>query len=548
MMNRRPEEGVRDSTTAAPSSSTLEVQFNRGQQPAEQRSDHGGALHSAMITPFDHEHVRDLVVNISRRFDRRFQQLFKQRHAQSIAIGDIDQALKQCQLNEMHSCEWHVDEIPSTFVEQRLGVAAAATARGFNLLQHAGTSALSVDFCDALPPSWDNILTAHQLLANAIHRKPSATHRPTAFAGVQCWWVQLRPWTAYEKHVLVDQTEISAACLDLVLYFLNVVRPLIGSDTETAMVISNLQSAEEAALWSDVLEHLECAWNFPIGTIKVMLKLDNVPALFSAEGMIHSFKDRIVGVQLDSKRYLASAIKYAGAEGEALAVFGNDELPAELMTLDLLRWLTQLCHLRGVPVHSDVFSSDSVRAGGHSLDDLIGLCDTVWLTRAAIAYLPGGLRNGSSVTAKPDFQTSGWRDQISAMPKVHLPRGELSRQRVRACIQETMDGLAAWLAIANQKSGAMTADTNINFARLELCRAELRQWVQSGYRLTEGGHLDRERFQRWCTGERRLSPRQQSGSVDPDDNNRLSAAALLEKAVMTDDDLSLADLAYGAIN
>ena len=72
----------------------------------------------------------------------------------------------------------------------------------------------------------------------------------------------------------------SAAIVDATLYIINNYRRLIDSGASIVLYLPKIQTAEEAALWNDMLAALEQHLGLPIGTVKTYVLVEQVEACF----------------------------------------------------------------------------------------------------------------------------------------------------------------------------------------------------------------------------------------------------------------------------
>jgi malate synthase len=72
----------------------------------------------------------------------------------------------------------------------------------------------------------------------------------------------------------------SASIVDASLYVVNNYRRLLDTGASVALYLPKIQTADEAALWNDILAALENRLQLPIGTIKVYVLVEQVEASF----------------------------------------------------------------------------------------------------------------------------------------------------------------------------------------------------------------------------------------------------------------------------
>jgi malate synthase len=84
-----------------------------------------------------------------------------------------------------------------------------------------------------------------------------------------------------DRHVREeDGTGFSASIVDLVLYVVNNHQRLRDSGASIVLYLPKIQTAEEAALWNDLLITLEQHLGLPIGTLKAYVLVEQIEAAF----------------------------------------------------------------------------------------------------------------------------------------------------------------------------------------------------------------------------------------------------------------------------
>src|SRR6266849_5485430 len=84
-----------------------------------------------------------------------------------------------------------------------------------------------------------------------------------------------------DRHVREeDGTGFSASIVDLALYVVNNHQNLRDSGASIILYLPKIQTAEEAALWNDLLGALEQNLGLPIGTIKTYVLVEQIEAAF----------------------------------------------------------------------------------------------------------------------------------------------------------------------------------------------------------------------------------------------------------------------------
>jgi malate synthase len=84
-----------------------------------------------------------------------------------------------------------------------------------------------------------------------------------------------------DRHVReVDGAGFSASIVDVALYVANNQQRLRDSGSSIVLYLPKIQTAEEAALWNDILAALELHLGLPVGTIKAYVLVEQIEACF----------------------------------------------------------------------------------------------------------------------------------------------------------------------------------------------------------------------------------------------------------------------------
>src|SRR3546814_9085777 len=84
---------------------------------------------------------------------------------------------------------------------------------------------------------------------------------------------------------------------------------LAAKDRGPYFYLPKLQSMEEAALWQDVLAHVEEQLGLPRGQMKVTVLVETLPSAFEMDEILQALRDRIVGLKCGRRDFIFSYIK-----------------------------------------------------------------------------------------------------------------------------------------------------------------------------------------------------------------------------------------------
>ena len=210
--------------------------------------------------------------------------------------------------------DWRVADLPKALLDRRVEITGPVDPKMVINALNSGANCYMADFEDSTSPTWDNLLAGQRALREAIAGTLTFEGngkryelKPEAERAVLI--VRPRGWHLDEKHVLVDGQRMSASLFDLGLFaFLNA-KALAAKDRGPYFYIPKLQSMEEAALWQQVLSHIERALGLPQGQLKVTVLIETLPAAFEMDEILHALRDRIAGLNCGRWDYIFSYIK-----------------------------------------------------------------------------------------------------------------------------------------------------------------------------------------------------------------------------------------------
>jgi malate synthase len=137
-----------------------------------------------------------------------------------------------------------------------------------------------------------------------------------------------------DRHVREsDGTGFSASIVDLVLYVVNSYERLRAAGSSIVLYLPKIQTAEEAALWNDMLTALERHLGLPAGTIKVYVLVEQVEACFQLMEIRAALGMHFVGYNTGRWDYINSVSDALSWDPD----FVNPNIDAIVMTYGYMR-------------------------------------------------------------------------------------------------------------------------------------------------------------------------------------------------------------------
>src|SRR5712692_11826917 len=153
------------------------------------------------------------------------------------------------------------------------------------------------DFEDANTPLWDNMVSGHLNLKDALDRSIDFTsadgkdYRLAPDEALATIVVRPRGWHLEEKHVLVDGQRISGSLFDFAMYFFHCARRQLAKGKGPYFYLAKMESHLEARLWNDAFNLAQDALDIPRGTIRATVLIETIPAAFEMEEILFELRE-----------------------------------------------------------------------------------------------------------------------------------------------------------------------------------------------------------------------------------------------------------------
>jgi malate synthase len=130
-----------------------------------------------------------------------------------------------------------------------------------------------------------------------------------------------------------DGSGFSASIVDAVLFVVNNHAALRRAGRSVVLYLPKIQTAEEAALWNDILSGIETHLGLPVGTIKVYVLVEQVEACFQLMEIRAALGRHFVGFNTGRWDYINSVSDAMAGDGS----FINPNIDAVTMTYGYMR-------------------------------------------------------------------------------------------------------------------------------------------------------------------------------------------------------------------
>jgi malate synthase len=484
------------------------------------------------------------VMKLEREFGDRRRKLLKKRVERQIEInsGKMPDFLPETE--QIRTGNWKVADCAPDLIDRRVEVIGpperSAVIAGLN----SGANVYIADFENTFSPTWNNIIEGHRNLQDAVNRTLSITlpngRRKSLHNKTAALMVCPRGWHLEEKHVTVDGQPVSASLFDFGIFFFHNARKLIDGGSGPYFYLPKLENRLEAEIWNDVFAMAQDELGIPAGYIRATVSIENILAAFEMHEILYELKEYSAGLSCGRWDYIFSFVKKFRYHLEFLL---PDRGRITMMTHFLRSYsalLIQTCHRHGahaiggmtarIPVIDDPEATEETRtrvrldkvrevADGHD-GTWVGHPDLVAVARSVF---------DEKMTSPNQIHRKREDANILAADLLTIPKGEITENGIRLNIAAALRFIESWLNGAGCLSVGIMME---NTATVEICRAQLWQWVHSSNAIFSGHRrLNAELFDQFLSDELN-SIRDTIGNERYVDGKYHIAVSILKKLVL----------------
>src|SRR3989442_547338 len=209
--------------------------------------------------------------------------------------------------------DWTVAPIPGDLLERKVEITGPVDRKMVINALNSGASVFMADFEDAHSPTWENTVSGHQNLVDAVHGTIAFTgpdnRRYALNPRTAVLMVRPRGWHLIEKHLLVDGRPVSASLCDFGLCFFHIASKLVERGTGPYWYLPKLESHLEARLWNEVFNFAQDALGLARGTIRATVLIETILAAFETDEILYELRDHSAGLNCGRWDYIFSFIK-----------------------------------------------------------------------------------------------------------------------------------------------------------------------------------------------------------------------------------------------
>jgi len=460
-----------------------------------------------------------------------------------IDAGQLPDFLPETQ--SVREGDWKVAELPPESLDRRTEITGPVSRKMVINALNSGAQVFMADFEDANAPTWENCIEGQINLRDAVNGSiefdggEGKVYRLNDDPALLM--VRPRGWHLDEKHVLLDEHPIPGSLFDFGLFLFHNYAALARRDIHPFYYLPKLEHYLEARLWNDVITWSEEQLGLSVGTAKVTVLIETLPAAFQMDEILYELRCRIQGLNCGRWDYIFSYIKTLRNQPDYLLP-DRSQITMDkgfLNAYSLL--LIKTCHRRGamamggmaaqIPIKGDEAANQAAMAKvkADKKREATAGHDGTWVAHPG---LEGLARAEFDAVMPAPNQRDRLRDdvQVSATDLLKPVSGTITEEGFRSNIRVALLYLAAWLG----GNGCVPIDNLMeDAATAEISRAQLWQWIRHPQaKMQDGRKIDATAYR----SARSHVVDHLAGKVKGKESKNLhTAAALLDQLVLDDD-------------
>jgi malate synthase len=434
----------------------------------------------------------ELVATLHRAFEPRRQALLKARaeRTKRLDAGERPDFLSETQ--SIRDADWTIATLPKALECRRVEITGPVERKMIINALNSGADSYMTDFEDSNTPNWDNQLTGHINLKEAVRGTIALEQNGKSYKlndKTATLIVRPRGWHLDEKHVAVDGQRVSGGIFDFALFLFHNAKEQLARGAGPYFYLPKLESHLEARLWNEIFVAAQEIVGVPRGSIRATVLIETILAAFEMDEILYELREHSSGLNAGRWDYIFSAIKkFKNDANFCLADRAKITMTVPFMRAYALQ-LLKTCHRRNapaiggmsalIPIKGDAEANDKAMGGVRSdkARDASDGYDGGWVAHPGL--VPIAMEEFVKVLGDQPNQIAKQREdvQVTATDLLDFrPEDPITEGGVRGNINVGIHYLGSWLAgngcvpIHNLMEDAATA---------EISRSQVWQWIRS---------------------------------------------------------------------
>src|SRR5260370_19977511 len=434
----------------------------------------------------------ELVATLHRAFEPRRQALLKARaeRTKRLDAGERPDFLSETQ--SIRDANWTIAPLPKPLECRLVEITGPVERKMIMNALNSGADSYMTDFEDSNTQNWDNLLTGHINLKEAVRGTISLEQNGKSYKlndKTATLIVRPRGWHLDEKHVTVDGQRVSGGIFDFALCLIHNAKEQLAGGAGPYFYLPKLESHLEARVWNEIFVMAQEIVGVPRGSIRATVLIETILAAFEMDEILYELREHSSGLNAGRWDYIFSAIKkFKNDVNFCLADRAKITMTVPFMRAYALQ-LLKTCHRRNapaiggmsalIPIKNDAEANDKAMGGVRSdkARDAGDGYDGGWVAHPGL--VPIAMEEFVKVLGDRPNQIGKQRDDVQVTAKDltdFRPEAPITEAGLRNNINVGIHYLGSWLAgngcvpIHNLMEDAATA---------EISRSQVWQGIRS---------------------------------------------------------------------
>jgi len=399
---------------------------------------------------------------------------------------------------DVRESEWTIDPLPSDLQNRRVEITGPVDRKMVINALNSDAFVFMADFEDATSPTWENILNGQINLRDAVNRTISFSSNGKNYRlknKTATLVVRPRGWHLNEKHILVNEQQISGSLVDFGLYFFHNVNQLLKNGSGPYFYLPKMESYLEARLWNDVFLFAQEYMKIQKGTIKATVLIETIAATFEMEEILFELREHSAGFNCGRWDYIFSVIKMLRYDKKCLLPDRSEVTMESPFMRAYTQKVIQICHRRNAPAIGGMAAQIPIKDDEEKNEAAFSKVridkereardghDGTWVAHPGL--VPVALKVFNELMPTPN-QIHVKREDVNIIEEdlLQLPIGNITENGLRTNITVAIQYIEAWLG---GKGAVPLYNLMEDAATAEISRAQIWQWIRHEKGVLENG-------------------------------------------------------------
>jgi malate synthase len=449
----------------------------------------------------------EFLAELHGRFDARRRECLADRKKRRAALTDGGTLDFLDETREIRESDWQVPPPRPDYEDRRAEITGPTDRKLVINALNSGARGFMADFEDANSPTWENQVSGHANLIDAVDRtisyESSDGREYRLNEETATLIVRPRGWHLDEKHLLVGGEPLAGAFLDFGLFVFHCGQRLLNAGSAPYLYLPKMEHHDEARLWNDVFNYTEEALSLESGSIRPTVLIETLPAAFQMDEIIYELRDRSYGLNAGRWDYIFSTVKTFRERPEFVLPDRTEVKMTSPFMASYASLLVKTCHARGafamggmaalIPSRTDAAANRRAIAAvkeDKGREAALGF-DGTWVAHPDVVEVAQDAFDAVLGERANQIDNPGPEQPVVAADLLNISAtpGSITEAGLRLNVNVGFQYISFWLG---GRGAAGINNLMEDAATAEISRSQIWQWIEHGVELEDGTVVTRD--------------------------------------------------------